>query len=231
MNTDAYFTGCKTHFCQDYALATDNQLVISDGCSSAKYTDVGARLVCWSYYQVCNKPFGSFNLLFEIAARVEAQRLQLRLPKEAAFATLIGVDITSNKVSVSMCGDGVIAYIVNGNLIVKSFTSPNNTPYYPAYMVDELITDKWVRENGNIRINSMDFINNELETSLANGTLSMLAIFSDGVSSIEGMSEIDVVVELCNFKTTNGSFVERRVKRFLKNKVFSDDISMAAVIF
>jgi len=230
MNTDSYFISCKTHFCQDYALATERQLVISDGCSSAKHTDVGARLFCWSYYQVCNKPFKSFNLLFEVANRVDAQRLGLRLPKESAYATLIGVDLI-NGVSISMCGDGVVAYVIGRNLIVKSFISPNNTPYYPAYMVDELVNNQWVRENGDNRVIPTNVINDELETALENETLSMIAIFSDGVSSIDGMSEIDVVSELCNFKTTNGSFVERRVKRFLKDKTFHDDISMAAVIF
>ena len=53
MNADAYFTIGKEHVqkdpfvCQDYAAVVGpGRVVLSDGCSSSRHTDFGARLLC-----------------------------------------------------------------------------------------------------------------------------------------------------------------------------------------
>jgi hypothetical protein len=68
----------------------------------------------------------------------------------------------------------------------------------------------------------------------ATADISDIALFSDGVTQVDGMDWRDVVAELLSFKSTEGDFVKRRMNRFLKDcqkhgKGPVDDISMACI--
>jgi hypothetical protein len=70
--------------------------------------------------------------------------------------------------------------------------------------------------------------------SLILGSWDFVAVFSDGVTQVDGMDWRDVVAELMNFKSIEGDFVKRRMNRFLKDcrahgKGPIDDISMACI--
>ena len=61
-----------------------------------------------------------------------------------------------------------------------------------------------------------------------------LAVFSDGVTQVDGMDWKDVVTNLMAFKSTEGAFVKRRMLRFLKDcqehgRGPIDDIAMACI--
>ncbi|MBR1034034.1 hypothetical protein, partial [Bradyrhizobium liaoningense] len=63
---------------------------------------------------------------------------------------------------------------------------------------------------------------------------SHIAVFSDGVTQVDGMDWRDVVTALMSFKSTGGAFVKRRMLRFLKDcqahgKGPIDDIAMACI--
>ena len=65
-------------------------------------------------------------------------------------------------------------------------------------------------------------------------TTDCIAVFSDGVTQIEGLDWKDAVVELLAFKTTEGEFAKRRMIRFIRDaqkdsKGPLDDIAYAVV--
>ena len=66
------------------------------------------------------------------------------------------------------------------------------------------------------------------------GDLEFLAVFSDGVTQIDGLDWKDAVVQLLAFKTTEGEFAKRRMIRLIKDaqakgKGPVDDIAYAVV--
>ena len=64
--------------------------------------------------------------------------------------------------------------------------------------------------------------------------IQIVAVMSDGVGTFDGMEWYQVVDELMNFKNIKGHFVQRRMKRFMKDCQKKgvapyDDVSVAAI--
>src|SRR6476659_1428102 len=59
MNADATINIGATHaLCQDYVIAKDRHVILSDGCSSSPDTDIGARLLVKALEQNLSKSAG-----------------------------------------------------------------------------------------------------------------------------------------------------------------------------
>ncbi|MFN4149636.1 MAG: hypothetical protein ACK4IX_01735, partial [Candidatus Sericytochromatia bacterium] len=179
--------------------------------------------------------------------------LNLKLANETYYSTLL-VFITSEKhTDIFIFGDGYLKIKYSNKKIVKSFKYSKNAPYYLAYDLNEsdkkmyFDTFKQVLE-----INSTEIINEEKNTQksikeikenifyrLENENLISVSIMSDGIESFQDsnkkeINDLEIVEELTNYKNTNGNFVIRRNKAFLRdcNKkeiTHKDDLSIASI--
>lgn len=229
--------------CQDYAVSLTYKdmdsavVVVSDGCSSGGKTDVGARITALSWLHVAS-PF--------VVGR------QLGLKVDDLLATRLTIQASPPGAFVRVCGDGVVAEVDrDGHLRMWRMDWVNNMPCYPAYADDDF--ESFIAAHGG---NENAFhiqrwadvgVGLHQEASLTKGTspdflklghiirtpaerLRAIAIFSDGVTQVEGMPWQEVVADLMNFRSTAGDFVKRRMNKFLKDHRPVDDIAMAAIL-
>lgn len=238
--------------------------IVSDGCSTGGHTDVGARIVALSTaailadFAASRAPMPIDPVCFTNETNA---RLDLGLEQEDMLATCLYAKAYPELpgVLIRMIGDGVIAYRTREDALwIGRLDWAKNMPMYRAYLADQYqqfsaahansdpattFTCHYRRGDPSHEPRDWDFTLG-LRASLAGkelylnsedaGTLTEVAIFSDGVTQVDGMDWRDVVAELMSFKSTEGAFVKRRMLRFLKDcqahgKGPVDDIAMACI--
>lgn len=244
--------------CQDYALSGTFPggafAVVSDGCSSAGHTDVGARIVA---------------LTAAAAARIRVpiplHLLETKwasppfgLARDDLLATCVWATAADDGVAAGIMGDGVVAVgYKSGDVCVDRLEWANNAPAYPAYTVDgftsfaaaqggfdaEAATATCFRAHADGSITGLRERSLQLNF-IANGnyviwwpltSVSFVAVFSDGVAQIDGVDWKAAVLDLLSFKTTAGAFARRRMHRFVEDvskvgKGPLDDVAFAAIL-
>jgi len=215
------------------------------------------------YWQV-NQPFNIGNALPAIRLnqkiRMAAARDLLGLTQKDMLATCLYALLSDQGGLINIQGDGVIALkFSNQSIQMSRFEWQNNMPYYPAYengqlqafinshgndLQDSCITsDTWLYNDQEFdllcteKISLCDGIKGitiEIPADLIIDDLEYIAIFSDGVTQIDGVDWKDAVVEFLKFKNTKGEFAKRRMIRGIKNmqkqtKGPLDDIAFAII--
>lgn len=195
---------------------------------------------------------------------LETYRELLGLQHQDLLATCLWAIGDLDSVLVNIVGDGVVGVRYENEIIVHRFEWCKNAPYYPAYrlsnrdnqfrevfseeMAPFLYTKSVIHQddmNHKVSDNSSAYsveygmVGQTLRIDYGNenigsGKLLTIALFSDGVEQVEGLTYLDVVRQLIEYKSTKGQFVVRRMNRFLKevNKVghgVNDDISCAVI--
>lgn len=253
---DSYYSNGKLHGHrgEDYAIHGDNYFIICDGCSSAKHSDVTARLqahitknfIDAFSYKEHNLEDNTFMIKF-IGMQLEGVFKNLHL-KGMPLATLMIGFIIDDIVRVIVVGDGNVVYKNKDNtqeIINISYSS--NAPFYPYYYTDEKHLFGY-REN--YKNNSKSILRvkeNEVTMPLVIEQISIfdfgldvleyLYIFSDGVEELKGQCKLpleEAVKAFTAMKNTTKGFIQRRAKRQLatyeKKRIFPmDDFSMAGV--
>jgi len=264
MHADSYYVIGDSHkVCQDYALhgvdsAGKPYIFLADGCSSAKDTDFGARILCHSA-KMYEDEFFEENMenIFE---HIRDERLDFDLPYEALYATLLGAKSKENGVISYLTGDGIVAgRKTDGTIEYSRVESPYSAPYYLMYDLENNGPKDYVEQFGNF-IKQTDILikpdgeiclleeiffpyDNVLRTEFdLDGVpdFEVMAIFSDGVTSFvdenkKPIHESIIIKELLDFKSTKGEFVHRRMTAALKKwkKMgwsHHDDLSMACIM-
>jgi len=150
---DSFFTSAKKpeKNCQDYVLSGNDPipyLIVTDGCSGSRYTDVGARIIAHNAKKFIEKIFNRTDLdLFENTKLTQmfyenlgntvifnSKKATDNIPIECLDSTLIVAFVYNDKVHVFMYGDGAIIYQSNTkglNSIIPEFEG--NAPYYLSY--------------------------------------------------------------------------------------------------
>jgi len=125
LSCDSYYgIGDKHQVCQDYALhGTIDEMeyvIVSDGCSSAEYSEIGAQILCHAAkYQIalCNQTGlfkeCSLNTLSSVLGngilkRIDEVRMSYPISRGALEATLLIAVNTPDRTFVFGWGDGVI---------------------------------------------------------------------------------------------------------------------------
>lgn len=246
MHADSYFVTGKAHsVCQDYAFASSGILpfgIVSDGCSSSPLTDIGSRLLTHALVREipalrikCDT-----DLIVRVAAAARSTAIALGLPMECLDATLLCCSAWYDGVKVAAIGDGVIACRKSSGDIEAWHIEYNpSAPEYASYRMDPRRLERFYTEFGSLKqITELSGNTTKMTDSfifqLDIDDAEVVAVMSDGACSFEGLQWRDVVYELMSFKSTNGQFVQRRMKRFIKNCQKDgitpyDDVSMAAV--
>ena len=238
MNSDATIDIGSTHaVCQDYAVARDNYVILSDGCSSSPDTDIGARLLVRALDQLLSAHAASeIAALHADAAGVALNWANLLgLPPQSVDATLLSAHVADDDLIVACSGDGVIILeSQSGALDVRPISSPSGYPFYPSYLhqpdrLQEMVAHDRCTETIVVKLNAAAY--------------KYVAIASDGLTSffhtqqnangkrVEPIRLDDVLAELWSFKNSNGAFVQRRLKRFKKDTHWqhADDLALAVL--
>jgi serine/threonine protein phosphatase PrpC len=238
MNADAIINIGSTHtICQDYAIARENYVILSDGCSSSRDTDIGARLLVRALDQTLRTPTThDIAALHADAARTSLTWANmLALPPQSVDATLLSAHVSNDDLIIACSGDGVIILeSQSGALDVHPISSPSGYPFYPSYLhqpdrLHEMVSHNRSTETIVLQLNAAAY--------------KYAAIASDGLTSffhtqttpngkrVEPVRLSDVLAELWSFKTSHGAFVERRLKRFKKDTCWqhADDLSLAVI--
>lgn len=274
---DDYFHIGQMHLgsgkpCQDYSFSgvqgSNAFAVVSDGCSTGRHTDVGARIVALSTVNTLRQAIISHRKLNQIHELVSQEHAQALYKSIEAFgldfqdmlATCIYCLITHEGGLVGIQGDGVIAKVYkDGAMALSCYQWDNNTPLYPAYAFDGYkgfiaahggdinkeslraqlcsYSDDGLTISSNLGISLAEAIRGREEyiTKQEMDNLSFIAVFTDGVMQVEGMSWQEAVLQLLAFKNVEGEFAKRRMIRFIKDSKKNDkkgpldDISYAII--
>lgn len=264
MHTDSMFVIGNRHIsgglpCQDYAISSpepkhgvDDQkpesdfayAIVSDGCSSGRRTDVGARITVTAMEQALLNNSG------EQAGLWKSQRSSMLTAMSALgcdfrdlFATCIYAYCSPNEQYVHVRGDGAVAWkYPDGNIEMTSFEwgiDHTDPPFYPAYALHDTALEAFklhysVYPEGAMR-SMRHTVTSEGATKLEGITYSlnegiegirlpippeaqMVAIFTDGVMQVPGLEWYEVIEQLLAFKSSKGLFVKRRMRRFLDTR-------------
>lgn len=192
-------------------------------------------------------PFGSESFMLssgmERRSIMRAAQLSLGLTQRDMLATCLFVAAAPRGLVASIIGDGVFAtQDIAGTLCMTKFEWDRNIPLYPAYEQDDYAG--FIRAHGGdlaiisfraetVIVDNCGNVTSPLSSEYSIGvslrgvtyrydavslkSLRYAAMFSDGVTQVDGMNWVDAVRELMAFKSGLGEFVKRRMNRFLKD--------------
>jgi Protein phosphatase 2C len=254
MNADSiYMIGATHSVCQDYVVANGSYVILSDGCSTSPETDIGSRLLVKATEKQLKNTYDP-ETLHEDAARLALTWAEaIGLPAQAVDATLLTAFNNDDELIVGCSGDGVIVTeTTDGSRDFYEISYPSGYPLYPSYLhqperLATLATNgrsiKEVRHFSNaglLRTHRCDSPTHVMRLTATN--YRFVALMSDGVrsfftaagSGIEPLELSVVIPELLSFKSWNGAFVARRVKRFMrdcrsKGWQHADDLSIGVI--
>jgi hypothetical protein len=158
MNSDSYFEIGSSHIvCQDYALSGSydgmTYSIISDGCSEAEHSEIGAQIICHvakhtiillhqsRIFKQCDLDALSSLLGNSIFKRIDDIRKLYPIPQASLQATLHIALAYGNNAYTFSWGDGVIiSKWSTGEINVKEISYPCGAPIY-------LVTDEQAYRN------------------------------------------------------------------------------------
>ena len=245
MNTDSLYLIGKSHkVCQDYAIhgTIDGTpyFIVSDGCSSSKDVDIGARLLAQcAKITMLKKPHVNlsapqpyFGFGSEVIKAARLATAQLSLPNYCLDATLMVGFVQNNIVYVYIYGDGVILLDgVDGVYEYKNIQFSENAPFYLTYWDNpDAMSSYLYYYNQAMTIDEFDGHNNgtakercEVDRPLIYSfdltKYKSIVLSTDGINSFVDYDKnvpVDigsVAQDMIKFKNTKGEFLKRRIER------------------
>jgi hypothetical protein len=226
MEINAYYQIGKDHkVCEDYALCGTQPFpyaILSDGCSSVNDSDVGSRILVSmakkNIHTFTPKTYKEFVNSIVFQAKVIAKLMGLE--KECLYATLNMIVHWDNKTYALMIGDGCLIYKTQDGVVdFIAHEYKNNYPFYPVYLSEDVnTTDKGLSVKTKESQANHDY---DTVTLYEFDNLEWILGSSDGIFSFtNGYSLIDfntVKTQLADLKSFKGDFIERKMKRIIKN--------------
>ncbi|MDP3645963.1 MAG: protein phosphatase 2C domain-containing protein [bacterium] len=238
--------------------------VVSDGCSSGGLTDVGSRLMSLSTVAAMRELWSTAGRMQNDAAEEIDLRQRiilggvketLRITRNDMLATCAFIYMTPQGGIIHLRGDGVLAIVGrDGHIGLYRFDWANNRPFYPAYIDDNyqsfikahgadvsvkaLTSEVWVmrpdEEHVATLTHSIEDGIKGITLKISVNDLAYVAVFTDGVTQVDGMDWKRSTADLLAFKSIEGVFAKRRMNAFIKSsqKIGRgplDDIAMAVV--
>lgn len=248
-----YCIGSTHHFCQDFAVSGDNYAIVSDGCSSAKSSEIGAMLVAKAAEQYLNRE----NIIDLTITAADVYRKTLGLQSDCLCATLLTITTTETGFLVHVSGDGVIvAQHKELGLIVHSLEYSSGAPFYAKYNIftddyDRYLTefpgDFCVNINGDNTNFPIEYGTKPYIIEFPFEEYDLVGIMSDGIKSfytkeknnttvvMKTLPPEPIIKEMFAFKGFNGEFVKRRCLKALRTFKSEgiehyDDFSIAVIM-
>lgn len=219
--------------CQDYTLTEKDVSWLSDGCSGALHSDIGARLLIHSIKT--NNEYSPiiYNTLLNL----------LGLDKSVLSATLGRVYVDNGYAIIDLIGDGVLFFkFKNNSIVIIDVDFPDNVPFYPLYSIYETYGyDYYAKGHGkNIITQTIigEYNSSIIEETIVSGkrfkvpldNISMFGLSSDGIKT-GNISYIKAIEELISVPIPLGLYIKRKMRKMHKSNLFkhSDDWSVAAI--
>jgi len=142
MHPDHFFTiGASHKVCEDYArsgfISKRAFALGSDGCSGAKDTDFGSRLLVRAAHNWLSSDYETEPFCRSVAATAQTYARTLGMGTESLAATLLSLWQKGENIQARIMGDGILAARdFSGYWYVLEFEFPNNAPYYLKYELD-----------------------------------------------------------------------------------------------
>lgn len=238
--------GSQHKVCEDYCVSSEDPfpfIVLSDGCSSSKDTDMGSRILCHLAKQYFNYNKHFFDYIQKdqlgdwVINNAEQTARHLGLSDTCLDATLIAAYPMLSYVNIIFYGDGlIILEDAAKNIEVFSIHYNPNAPYYLSYKINPKrrldyhnmkVTKKILHYTEVINKVTEEEIAYDnpfsLNINLVTSGYKKIMICTDGIESfLKGTDKPDqqtlksIFKECLNFKTTAGEFLKRRLIRVLK---------------
>lgn len=225
-----HFSIGSTHrVCEDYAFSFAGTLdpekppvglaIVSDGCSSGTFTDIGSRLWVSTVAKMMDGDPDSWSkdsisLFTKAHSQVTQVRAALGLPTTSELCTLLALTFDSQGFRLRGCGDGVW---VRGKISLEGVTfeihqisAPSNQPPYIPYFMGEgnpyqdtfgptPLKDKVRRFSGQTELDSEERdIAPFVDETWGPEEYNFAAVFSDGLETFRGVDPkvlVDHLVE------------------------------------
>jgi serine/threonine protein phosphatase PrpC len=263
INTDTFIEiGSNHQICEDYIISGNdlhtNYIILSDGCSTAKNSEMGARLLTYlakqylKYHNHISLEQKDANVMGQwIIHNAEMTMRQLGLERSCLDATLIISYVYKKLIHIYMYGDGVIVMKDrSGEIKIVTVDYTQNTPYYLSYLIDEKCDQLYYKKKIQKKIthalkvpgSSFDLIeayDKPYYHAINMDIYPCVFVCSDGIKSFvednKIMDPYDYIYNFMNYKNTNGEFLKRRMKRALldlssDNIKHFDDLSIGAYL-
>lgn len=246
-HADGHFAIGKSHVvCQDYVRTgrtPDGRayVIVADGCSSSKDTDLGARLLVLATetFITTTKPSKTTHnaVNFDIIASIATKYANhMGLHPTCLDATLLVAIETETHIAVSRMGDGVVAARERtGAYQYSNHEFASGAPFYTNYLQHEdrlqalydLPNNHVFMTQGIVGVGeTKDQIEmGDYATMLAQPVLyakadfDLVVLMTDGALSfrkgLEPVPVTDIVTQILDVKVPTGEFMLRRAKKFL----------------
>lgn len=217
MNSDSHYEiGSSHRVCQDYALHGEHNnsfyAIISDGCSSSKNVDIGARILCHAVKNALEeiRDMASSVYDYELVAdglttSIKDYVLQkskevissLGLKIEAMDATLLLAFSDKGKTYLISWGDGAFVFVKKNGLIEYSTIEyESGAPYYLSYEIDKARGQLYKKTFGDKSKTVRTYIDSDIIESkvplydpvirvVDNNLYSSISVLSDGIMSYQ----------------------------------------------
>lgn len=257
MNVDHYTRG-KSELNRDYALSGLNPfpfVIVADGCSSTKYSEVGALILAHAARNVLGRYSKQVIDSYEafgkaVLSQAESVANLLGRPKEILDATLVLAWVDGENIKFRMYGDGLfLLQSLDGSITIVKSEFDNNMPFYLSYRADnqrlvEYEKQVTLREistfyDGSLGRVVTEKFNEPCELSFVSNQHRAFAVSSDGFSQLlkEDSTFIElpkVIEQAFALKSTAGSFMTKRIRRMLSEYETQgvkqlDDISISMI--
>jgi hypothetical protein len=243
---DAFFSIGASHLvCQDYATTGRDAagaafVLVSDGCSSAGDSDIGARLLCTLAARALRRSEGLElpAVLDQVLGEAHRTCESLGVPSAALDATLLAAHQRGNGVSVWLAGDGVVAGLDRDGAVTSwSLAYDGEAPAYPSYLLDPERLGHYLEDHGRRRLTIVrpnaaaevhfGSVRRDpylLHLELDSRRFPLLMVLSDGSRSFvrddgagtRGRVALGQVMErLMRIRRFEGRYAARRARRFL----------------
>jgi hypothetical protein len=252
IQTDCYFTAAQRpkKNCQDFSICGSEPIpyvIICDGCSSSKNTDVGARILAFAAEKIIKTHLKDDYMWWGISISKRFHEIgdsaiflakkstdTLDLDRTCLDSTLIIAFERDKKVNVFMYGDGdVFSLSKNGEKSIKRISYAGSAPYYLSYLMDKNRHRSYKefadQMDGFVKTENLDGLKKEVKYdyptifSFDIEDLYLLLITSDGAESfvdfniVEKVSCEAIANELLSIKSKKGEFIKRRSIRLVED--------------
>jgi hypothetical protein len=256
---DHYYTIGKTHItCEDFALQGNQPtpyIVLSDGCSSSKNTDIGARILALTTRHILEHTpewpldYSNFGRYLITKAWTVAEKMQLD-SSSALDATVMLAFLHLDNIHIYVYGDGCLFFKdYAGKISYIEIAFTHNAPYYLTYWHDE---PRWheyakyeakplfLRDTAHGLTSPMPF-QTPLSFSFPLNQFEIIAIASDGATQCIDTKQqtkiplAQVAANLLTFNNLEGEFVkshtQQLVAEYAKQGIFpADDLSIGVFV-
>ena len=251
---DYIFSIGKEHkVCEDYVVIDNEKIpmiIVSDGCSSSDFSDIGARLLSFNAKNFINEHFLSLienkNYVKEIFQQTFLYNKAISLNEKSLDCTLLFAFIYKEQLHYFVIGDGIINYKQNGEIYTQNFSFKDEKVFYGNYYNNISRLNFYNNEALSLKIENITNSGNEIKETkdyiyynvLNINELDYFFLSTDGLLSCssDNVFSKKMFFEFLDFKNLKGEFIQRRYKNWLKkiNKEginHADDIGIAGFSF